>query len=104
MAGKLYVKIPAEDAHFAKEDADRILKLREEAKKKSDTDYRESHKYHCFRCGTASLVEIQKGKTVVDVCVNDGCGAIHLDGGELDQIVKDEAFIKSSCRKILGLF
>lgn len=104
MAERVCVKIPAEEAHFAKADAERIMRLREEEKRKSDEIYRDSHKYHCFRCGTKSLVEVTKGSVVVDICINEGCGAIHLDGGEIDQLLENNDFIKSSCRKLAEVF
>ncbi|MBF0434608.1 MAG: zf-TFIIB domain-containing protein [Magnetococcales bacterium] len=104
MSERVSVKIPAEEAHFAKVDAERIKRLREDEKQRSDETYREKHRYHCFRCGTQSLVEVTKGPVVVDICVNEGCGAVHLDGGELDQIAENGDFIKSSCRKLADIF
>jgi len=64
----------------------------------------DEHKGHCFRCGTPSLVEIHKGNVVVDICVNEGCGAVHLDPGELETFLEQRADAKSISKAIFGIF
>lgn len=74
----------SEDVFFKENDRKLIQALREKAAKESDAKYREDHKGHCFRCGTKSLAEIKRGNVTIDVCINQGCGAVHLDPGELE--------------------
>ncbi len=94
----------SEDAHFRAQDEKRIKELREKAAKESNEKYCEAHKSHCFRCGTKSLVEVDKGDTQIDICVNDGCGAVHLDPGELDAILKDNKSIFAIRKSIIAVF
>ncbi len=103
---KVQVKtqVSKEDAFFAQQEQERIKALREKAALDSDKKYREDHQYHCFRCGTKSLVEIQKGKVSVDICVNDKCGALHLDAGELDALLEDRDFVKTARKSIFDIF
>ena len=82
----------------------RIKALREKAQKECTEKYCTEHKYHCFRCGSQSLVEIQKGKVSIDICVNENCGAVHLDPGELEELVKDASIIKNAKNSIFNIF
>lgn len=93
-----------EDTFFAQQEQQQIRELREKAAQDSDQKYRGDHQYHCFRCGTESLVEIQKGKVAIDICVNDKCGALHLDAGELDALLEDREFIKKARKGIFDIF
>ena len=101
---RLVVKIENEDCYFQQKEREQIKALREAAAKESDRQYCEDHIYHCFRCGTKSLVEVSKGDVVVDVCVNEDCGAVHLDPGELETIIKNSAEVKDTRSAILGIF
>ena len=101
---RLVVKIEGEECYFQQKEREQIKALREEAAKESNRQYCDDHVYHCFRCGTKSLVEVRKGDVVVDVCVNEGCGAVHLDPGELEAIVKESAAVKDIRSAILGIF
>lgn len=65
--------------------------LREKVAQEMNKKYQDEHKNHCFRCGTPSLAEIDYGAVKIDVCINDKCGAVHLDAGELEAIMKDKA-------------
>ncbi len=94
----------SEEAHFRKQDEERIKQLREKAAKERNEKYCEEHKGHCFRCGTKSLVEVNKGDIQIDICVNDECGAVHLDPGELDDILKDNKTIFAIRKSILAVF
>lgn len=104
MSDKLKLKVSKEDNYFAQQEQDKIKKLREKAITENDQKYRDEHKYHCFRCGTKSLVEVQKGNVCVDICVNEKCGALHLDAGELDALFADQGFVKKARTSIFDIF
>lgn len=101
---RLVVKIEGEDCYFQQKEREQIKALREAAAQEGDREYRENHQHHCFRCGTKSLVEVRKGDVVVDVCVNEDCGAVHLDPGELETIIKESKAVKDIRSAILGVF
>ena len=101
---KVKAQVNKEDSFFAQQAQEQIKNLREKAALESDRKYREEHLYHCFRCGTKSLVEIQKGKVSVDICVNEKCGAVHLDAGELDALLTDREFVKKARKSISDIF
>lgn len=100
----VHLKDDQEDLYFQKKEKELLLKLREKATEETNKQYREEHRGHCFRCGTASLVEVEKGTLKVDICVNKNCGAVHLDPGELDAIVKNQRVIGSVRSAILNVF
>jgi hypothetical protein len=75
-----------EDVFFKEQDQKIIKALREKVAKDADQKYRNEHKGHCFRCGSQSLAEIRHGDITIDVCINEGCGAVHLDPGELEAL------------------
>ena len=109
MAGKhISVKIQpdkgSEHAFFAEQDQKKLRKLRKKAKDESTKKYREEHEYHCFRCGTQSLAEIDEGNVKIDVCVNKNCGALHLDPGELKEIIKDQGALSAAKSAFLSVF
>lgn len=104
MTDRLKLQMNKEDHFFAQQAQQQVKALREQAAQEANQKYRDEHKYHCFRCGTQSLVEIQKGKVSVDICVNEKCGALHLDAGELDTLFEDQAFVKKARKSILDLF
>jgi len=101
---KILLSDGKEGAYFKKQEQELLKNLRNKTATESDKQYNEEHKGHCFRCGTASLVEVGKGKVKIDVCVNDDCGAIHLDPGELDEIIKDQSIIKNVRVAIFNVF
>jgi hypothetical protein len=104
MSEQVKVEVTKEDSYFAEQDQEQIKRLREKAAQDSSEKYKEDHKYHCFRCGTKSLVEIQKGDVFIDMCVNEKCGAVHLDAGELDALFEDQSFVKKARKSIFELF
>ena len=109
MAGKhVSVKIQpkrgSEEAFFAEQDQKKIRELRKRVTEEATNKYREEHKYHCFRCGTDSLAEIDEGKVKVDICVNENCGALHLDPGELKEILKDQGALSAAKNAFLSVF
>jgi len=104
MSDNLKIKVSNEESYFAQQAQDQIKALREKAGTEQNEKYMEDHKYHCFRCGTKSLVEIQKGSVSIDLCVNDGCGALHLDAGELDELLEDEGFVSKARKSIFDIF
>ncbi|MFO7965718.1 MAG: zf-TFIIB domain-containing protein [Desulfobacterales bacterium] len=90
MADDSILKYNSEDIHFQEEAKKQIEKLRANAQKETTEAYAAAHKNHCFRCGTHSLVEVEQGNVHVDICVNEGCGAVHLDPGELEKLLEGE--------------
>ncbi|MBW1642922.1 MAG: zf-TFIIB domain-containing protein [Deltaproteobacteria bacterium] len=100
----LIIRVQAEEIYFNQEEQDKIKALREKAAKEKQEQYCEEHKYHCFRCGLKSLVEVQKGNIAIDICVNENCGAVHLDPGELETILKDSGLINNVRNSILNVF
>ena len=76
---KLKHKRESEESYFAERDQKLLRELRQTAAGEATRKYRDEHKYHCFRCGTKSLAEIDEGNIKIDICVNKNCGAIHLD-------------------------
>ena len=101
---KFQPKKGSEEAHFAERDQKKLRELREKAKEEATQKYTEEHKYHCFRCGTHSLAEIDEGNVKIDICVNENCGAIHLDPGELKEIIKDQRALSAAKNAFLSVF
>jgi hypothetical protein len=101
---KFEPKKGSELAYFAEQDQIKLKKLRKSAAKEATKKYTKEHKNHCFRCGTHSLAEIDEGKVKVDICVNKGCGAIHLDPGELDAIIKDRKALPAAKKAFFSVF
>jgi hypothetical protein len=100
----LQPKKGTEEAFFAERDKELIKNLRNESSKAADEQYREDHKYHCFRCGTESLAEVDEGNVKIDICVNKDCGAVHLDPGELKEIIKNQESLSSTSKALFSLF
>ena len=101
---KIQPKKGSEEAYFAERDQQKLRQLREKAATEATKKYREEHKYHCFRCGTQSLAEIDKGNVKIDICVNENCGAVHLDPGELKEIIKDQTALSAAKNAFLSVF
>ncbi|NOT07186.1 MAG: zf-TFIIB domain-containing protein [Gemmatimonadales bacterium] len=76
-----------EDEYFAKEDAERIRKMREKEAAERVAAERKSHHMKCPKCGgslqTENFQEIQ-----IDRCPD--CGGVWFDHGEVEQIMKHE--------------
>ena len=94
----------SEGAYFAEQDQKILRQLRDKAAQEANQKYCDEHKYHCFRCGTKSLAEIDEGKVKIDICVNKDCGAIHLDPGELQSIIKDQKALAAAKKAFLSVF
>jgi len=101
---KILPKKGSEAAYFVERDQEILRELRKKAALEANTKYAEEHKYHCFRCGTKSLAEIDEGDVKVEVCVNENCGAIHLDPGELAAIIKNQGVFKAAKDAFLSVF
>jgi hypothetical protein len=102
---RLIIKPTDEDAHFREMDKAKLEKLRADAKKESEKAYVEAHRNHCFRCGTHSLAEVEFKNVHVDICVNEGCGAVHLDPGEMEKLLDGEKNIFGKIKKsVLSTF
>ena len=104
MSDHLKIKVSNEESYFAQQAQEQIKALRQKAGTENTQKYMDEHKYHCFRCGTESLVEIQKGSVSIDLCVNEGCGALHLDAGELDELLEDQGFVKKARKSLFDVF
>ena len=94
----------SEAAFFSEQDQKKLKALRKKAADEANKKYREEHKYHCFRCGTESLAEIDEGKVKIDICVNKDCGALHLDPGELKELIKDKKALPAAKKAFLSVF
>ena len=94
----------SEEFYFAERDQKILRSMREKAALEATKKYCEEHKYHCFRCGTKSLVEIDEGHVKVDICVNEDCGAVHLDPGELKSIIKNQNALAAAKKAFLSVF
>jgi hypothetical protein len=81
-------EVSDEDLYFQDQDKKKMEELRSKAAKDSDKAYRDAHRNHCFRCGTPSLAEVEHKRVKIDLCVNEGCGAVHLDPGEMEKILE----------------
>jgi hypothetical protein len=101
---KIHSKKGSEESYFAERDQKLLRELREKGASEASKKYCEDHKYHCFRCGTKSLVEIDEGQAKIDICVNKNCGAIHLDPGELQSIMKDQSILAAAKKAFLSVF
>ncbi len=100
----LQPKKGSEESYFAERDQKLLRECREKVAKEANKKYSEEHKYHCFRCGTQSLVEIDEGNVTVDICVNENCGALHLDPGELKELLKNQESLPSVRGAFLSIF
>ena len=101
---KIQSEMGSEETYFREQDQKKIKELRENAAQEATAKYCEEHKNHCFRCGTKSLVEVDRGDVKVDICVNENCGAVHLDPGELEQILKDKRAISVIRKSVFSVF
>ncbi len=101
---KIQPKKGSEEAFFAERDQRKLRELREKAAEEATKKYCEEHEYHCFRCGSQSLAEIDEGNVKIDICVNENCGAIHLDPGELKEIIKDQRALSAAKNAFLSVF
>jgi hypothetical protein len=87
---RIVIKTRDEDLHFREQDRLLVEKRRAAAAKEANEAYSSAHKNHCFRCGTHSLVEVDHKSIKIDICVNEGCGAVHLDPGEMEKLLEGE--------------
>jgi hypothetical protein len=101
---KIQPETGSEEAYFKEQEQRQIKELRKTASKEANEKYRDEHKYHCFRCGTKSLVQVDRGDIKIDICVNENCGAVHLDPGELEEILKNEKVILGIRKSVLSIF
>ena len=101
---KIQPKKGSEEAFFAERDQQKLRELRKKAAEEATKKYCKKHRYHCFRCGTQSLAEIDEGNVKIDICVNENCGAIHLDPGELKEIIKDQRALSAAKNAFLSVF
>ena len=101
---KIHPRKGSEHSFFVERDQKLLRELRKKAALDATQKYCDEHKYHCFRCGTKSLAEIDEGDVKIDICVNENCGAIHLDPGELKSIIKDQNALAAAKKAFLSVF
>ena len=76
-----------EDEYFAREEHERLARLRAKEAADKVAAERKSHLHHCPKCGAVLTSERFHGITV-DRCPEDG--GIWLDAGEIDLVVKHD--------------
>lgn len=76
-----------EDEYFAREDAERIRKLREQQAAEQHARERRSHYLKCPKCGADLKTETLHG-VQIDRCPE--CHGLWLDEGEIDQLMQQE--------------
>lgn len=76
-----------EDEYFAREEAERLRKLREKDASQRAADERQSHHMKCPKCGGNLHTETFHG-VQIDRCAD--CHGIWFDSGEIDLILKEE--------------
>ena len=96
---RIVIKASDEDIHFQEQDRLLVEKRRAEAAKEANDAYINAHKNHCFRCGTHSLIEVDHKNVKIDMCVNEGCGAVHLDPGEMEKILEGKKGVFGNVKK-----
>jgi len=76
-----------EDEYFAREDAERIRKLREQQAATRHAEERKTHHMKCPKCGADLFTQDFHG-VQIDRCPE--CLGIWLDQGEVEQLMKHE--------------
>ena len=76
-----------EDEYFAREDAERIRRLREKQEAEEKARERRSHFMKCPKCGADLTTETLQG-VQIDRCPE--CHGLWLDQGELEVLMKHE--------------
>jgi hypothetical protein len=76
-----------EDEYFAKEEHDRLAKLRAKGAEERAAAERKSHLFRCPKCG-AGLTQERWHGVAIERCPEDG--GIWLDAGEIDVLLKHE--------------
>ena len=88
-----------EEEYFAKLDAERLERKRQELASLSSDSERKSHYMRCPKCG-GHLETIEFHRVQVDRCPD--CAGIWLDNGEIDAVVAHED--KGLLGRVLGDF
>ncbi len=76
-----------EDEYFAKLEAERLKKRREETAREAQLAERQKHSMKCPRCGADLVTEDYQG-IQIDRCPE--CNGMWLDEGEVNQLVAKE--------------
>jgi len=90
-----------EDEYFAREEAERLRKLRERDTAVRVAAERMSHHMRCPKCGGVLHTELFHG-VQTDRCPD--CHGFWLDSGELEMLMKDEehGLLRRVMRDVLG--
>ena len=94
-------KFDEEFIYFQEQDKKKLEALKAKAAKNMSAAYQEAHRNHCFRCGTPSLIEMNYAGIRIDMCINESCGAVHLDPGEMEKILEGERGLYSKIKRSL---
>ncbi len=95
-----------EDEYFAREEAERLRRLREKDSAERDAKQRQSHHMKCPKCGGNLGIESYHA-VQIDRCPD--CHGIWFDAGEIELILKEEnsgvfaqilSDVRSSLRRI----
>lgn len=80
-----------EEEYFAREEAEKLEALRQEADRKAEEERRKAlkdlHYMHCPKCGM-DLKETSFRGIMIDRC--ESCGGIFLDRGELEALAGED--------------
>jgi hypothetical protein len=76
-----------EDEYFAREEAERLAKLRAKEAAERVAAERKSHLFKCPKCGASLSTETFHG-IQIERCPEDN--GIWLDAGEIDQLMKED--------------
>ncbi len=109
MSNKLIVVqtkgVSDEELYFQEQDKKRIEEIRDNAAKEANETYRQTHCNHCFRCGTLSLIEVDHKGIMIDLCINNACGAVYLNQGEMETYIEREKGLFHKVKSaLLGVF
>lgn len=96
--------IGPEEEYFAKEDLEKLKKIRaqqdEQRRKQAEEQRRQAHWMKCPKCGS-DLKETIAREVAVDVCGN--CGGVWLDAGELEMLLNSKETALGRFFKMLKL-
>lgn len=76
-----------EEEYFARLEAERLKKMREEAAQTAQAEARKQHYMKCPKCG-ADLTHEEYSGVEVDRC--HACGGVWFDAGEVEQVLAQQ--------------
>lgn len=98
-----YTPSDKEQEYFLRHEMERLRKLREEHREKTEAEERQKlkdlHWMHCPKCGVEMSTTRLHG---VEVELCPGCGGLYLDAGELDKLLDEGS--RGGFASALGVF